>query len=166
MVDRFDIKDGMEVVGSDGVAVGTVADVETGRMILRPAAGEREGRHVPLSHVERVADGRVHLNESSAVLFGGFAARVAEATGDPMPDQPRAPRGKAMLLWIIGGVLLLGSLLIVYLRTLDRERETLAAPPQIEAGPVSPVSQESLDAANAAAAAQAEGQAQPMANAR
>lgn len=139
MVDRFDIKDGMEVVGSDGARVGVVGDVESGRILIRDAADGAKGHHVALSHVERVADGRVHLNDSARVTLGGFAARVAEATGDPAPERPHAPRGKATLLWIVGAAVLLASLLFVFLRTQDRQEELLASPPRVEPGPVSAV---------------------------
>lgn len=138
MAHRFDIRDGMEVLGSDGARVGVVEDVESGRILLRDE-GRGGARAVALSHVERVADGRVHLNESASVARGGLRAAIAEATGDPAPDRPHAPRGRATLLWAIGALVLLASLLIVYLRREDREEELLAAPPQIEPGPVSPV---------------------------
>lgn len=139
MVDRFSIKDGMEVVGSDGEHVGVVRDVETGRLFLRDAPGHRSDRTLALSRVERVHDGRVYLTETAHVVLGGFAERLAEATGDPDPHHPRSPRGKAALLWTIGALVLLGSLLLVYLRAGDREDETINAPAQIEAGPVAPV---------------------------
>lgn len=141
MVDRSQIQDGMEIVGRDGGHVGHVQDVESGRIIVGGgrAADGSDRRSIALSHVDRVEGGRVHLLDSARVETGSFADRLAEATGDPDPHHPRAPRGRGWLLWTIGALVLILSMLFVYMRTLDREREELAAPPQIEPGPVSAV---------------------------
>ncbi|PAX06865.1 OmpA family protein [Sphingomonas lenta] len=139
MVDRFSIKDGMEVVGSDGARVGTVRDVETGRFILHDETGHARDRALMLSRVERVEGNRVHLTETASVVLGGFAERLAEATGDPDPHHPHSPRtAKTALYWALGLFLLLASLALAYCRTTDREEETITAPAQIEPGPVSP----------------------------
>jgi outer membrane protein OmpA-like peptidoglycan-associated protein len=136
MIDRFEIKDGMEVVGSDGGHVGTVADVETGRMILTPSGSDAGGpRHIALSKVDRVKDGRVHLFDSAAVTLGGFGARVAEAVGDPVPDHvSRSPtRYLRFILPVIGFLLLFG----LYRGCVDsQEQDMLANPPQLERGEV------------------------------
>lgn len=140
MVDRADISDGMEVVGSDGVGVGRVADVESGRILLSGGAADGTGaRSIPLSHVRRVEGGRVHLLDSAAVETGGLGARIAEATGDPMPDAPRAPAGRRLLLWGAGGVLILVLLFAIFQCTDRQQRRDLGGPPQVERGDVSPV---------------------------
>lgn len=142
MVDRFDIREGMEVVGSDGAPVGVVGDVETGRILLARAADGEEGRTVALSRVERVEANRVLLSDSAAVTLGGFAARVAEATGDARgagPDDPlppavnrqvpgARPRSNYYLPWIVGAVGLLLLFLLFKSCVANREEELVKQP--------------------------------------
>lgn len=152
MIDRSEIKDGMEVVGTDGALVGTVGEVESGHIVLtRPAAGSDADattpRRIALSAVERVGDGRVHLRDSAAVAIGGFGARVAEALGEPTPDpnltapaHGRAPRPLTRylpyLLAAVGLLLLFG----LYRGCVDsREQDLVAGPGQLERGEVSAI---------------------------
>lgn len=140
MIDRSEIKDGMAVVGSDGAPVGTVADVESGRIVLARGEGSDAGRrhHIPLSEVDRVKDGRVTLRDSAAVALGGFGARVAEAVGDPVPDHAsRSPtRYLRFILPLLGFLLLFG----LYRGCVDtREQDLLADPARIERGEVSAI---------------------------
>jgi outer membrane protein OmpA-like peptidoglycan-associated protein len=140
MIDRFEIKDGMEVVGSDGGHVGTVADVETGRIVLTDPQGSSTAapRHIALSKVDRVKEGRVQLFDSAAVTLGGFGARVAEAVGDPVPDHAsRSPtRYLRFILPILGFLLLFG----LYRGCVDsREQDLMADPARIERGEVSAI---------------------------
>lgn len=153
MVDRFDIREGMEVVGSDGAPVGVVRDVETGRILLRDAADGSGDADIAIRHVDRVEDGRVHLNDSARVALGGFGARVAEAVGDPAPAQPHEPvpptlnravpgarpRGNFYLPWILGAVGLLALFFLYRGCVAEQEEDLLVAPPRIERGVVSPV---------------------------
>ncbi len=139
MIDRGEIRDGMEVVGSDGGHVGTVGDVETGRILLAPqGTGSGGPRHIALSKVDRVKDGRVLLSDSAAVALGGFGARVAEAVGDPVPDHvSRSPtRYLRFILPLLGFLLLFG----LYRGCVDtQEQDLLADPAQIERGEVSAI---------------------------
>ncbi|WP_375403793.1 OmpA family protein [uncultured Sphingomonas sp.] len=144
MTDRSEIKDGMAVVGSDGVPVGTVGDVKAGRIALaRPAAGSDADlatpRHIALARVDRVADDRIYLADT--------AARVAEALGEPTPDPgltapprgrgPRALGGYLPYLLALVGLLLLFGL---YRGCVDsREQELVAGPGQLERGEVSAI---------------------------
>ena len=76
MVDAADIKEHAEVIGADGVHVGTVDAVENGRIKLtRPDGGEgkHKGHHhyISLGLVADIEDGTVRLsaNGDVAVTF-------------------------------------------------------------------------------------------------
>lgn len=76
MVDAADIKEHAEVIGADGVHVGTVDAVENGRIKLtKPDGGEgkHEGHHhyISLGLVADIEDGTVRLsaNGDVAVTF-------------------------------------------------------------------------------------------------
>lgn len=158
MIDRNDIREHMEVVGSDGGHVGTVDQVEGDHLKLaRRDSPDGEHHRVALSRVDRVEGSRVHLSDTAAValsaLGGGLSARVAEATGDPDPGHPAAvlpgtrnrqvegaaPRSNYYLPWIIGVIGLLLLFGLYYGCVKREEREKVVAPAQIEAGQVSPV---------------------------
>ena len=67
MIHQSDIKEHMEVLGSDGQHVGTVDHLlKVGSDEARPRATRQDGQHhmFPVSWVERV-DEHVHLNKSS-----------------------------------------------------------------------------------------------------
>ena len=141
MVDRSQIRSGMEVIAADGGQVGTVDRVE-GESIRLAADGRQ--RSVPLTSVDRV-DAHVHLNvardklagRAGAAAAGAGASSLAGATatpasGDELPgplppvanpvvDGAR-PRGNYYLPWILGALLLL-ILLFVLLKALDEGRE-------------------------------------------
>jgi hypothetical protein len=67
MLATSDIREHMEVIGSDGVHVGRVDRVEGGRIKLTRSDALAEGahHHVDMDWVERV-DSHVHLNQSSS----------------------------------------------------------------------------------------------------
>ena len=72
MTDRPDIKDGMEVIGADGVHLGTVDRIEGDRIKLtRPDSGQgsHEGHHHYLSIglVAEVEGDRVRLSANADV---------------------------------------------------------------------------------------------------
>lgn len=76
MSDRSDIKEHMDVIGADGVHVGTVDKVENGRIKLTKAdsgEGSHKGHHhyVELGFVSGVEGNKVRLSASgaNAVLF-------------------------------------------------------------------------------------------------
>lgn len=136
MVDRSQIRSGMEVIGSDGSQVGTVDRVE-GEAIRLTGGADGTQRLVPLTWVDRV-DAHVHLNvgrEKVASLTGGTAAAGATASpasGDELPGplppvanpvvEGAKPRGNYYLPWVLGALLLL-LLLFVILKALDEGRE-------------------------------------------
>lgn len=141
MLDRSQIRSGMEVVALDGTTAGTVDQVE-GESIRLNRVGEGRQALVPLAWVERV-DAHVHLNvtrDKLAGLSGAAAAgpstiagaTASPASGDELPGPlpPVAnpvvggakPRGNYYLPWILGGLLLL-LLLFVLLKALDEGTE-------------------------------------------
>ena len=132
MVDRSQIRSGMEVIASDGTAAGTVDQVEGEAIRLTRGA---DGKHklVPLTWVDRV-DAHVHLNVAAAKLASltgaaavGAAAGAA-ASGDELPGplppvanpvvEGAKPRGNYYLPWILGALHLL-ALLFFLLKALD-----------------------------------------------
>jgi len=70
MLTTSDIREHMEVMGSDGVHVGRVDRVEGGRIKLSRSDPLAEGAHhfVSMDWIERV-DSHVHLNKSSSELL-------------------------------------------------------------------------------------------------
>ena len=76
MIDATTIKEHSEVIGADGVHVGTVDGIEGDRIKLTKAdsgEGHHKGHHhfIPLSLVAEVEDGKVRLsaNGDVAVTF-------------------------------------------------------------------------------------------------
>jgi outer membrane protein OmpA-like peptidoglycan-associated protein len=154
MVDRTDIQDGMEVVGSDGAHVGRVLDVESNHIVLgRGGIDGSSMKTVSVKRVDRVEDGRVHLIDSAAVTLGGFGAAVREAVGDPTAATPHdpvpptrnrvvegaRPRGNYYLPWIVGLIGLLALFGLYYRYVKDEQADTVGGSAQIERGEVSPV---------------------------
>jgi hypothetical protein len=70
MLATHDIREHMEVIGSDGVHVGRVDRVEGGRIKLTRSDPLAEGAHhyIDTDWIERV-DSHVHLNQSSSALL-------------------------------------------------------------------------------------------------
>ena len=66
MFKKEDIKEHMEVVGSDGQHVGTVDFIEGSNTIKLTKSDSKDGKHhlIPADWVARV-DQKVHLNKSS-----------------------------------------------------------------------------------------------------
>jgi hypothetical protein len=66
MIHQSDIKEHMEVVGSDGKHVGTVDHLAKSGLVKLTKSDAPDGKHhlFPVSWVERV-DQHVHLNKSS-----------------------------------------------------------------------------------------------------
>jgi hypothetical protein len=101
MVDLSAIRDGMEVISSDGELVGAATGVEGGRIGVRTADGLR---HVDADRVSRVDD-HVHLRDSAAVVRGDWS-------GAPIPrEDPTAGRAKGP--WIVGLVFLVILVLLL-----------------------------------------------------
>jgi hypothetical protein len=72
MIKASEIQEHAEVIGADGIHVGTVDRVEKGRIKLTKddsGEGEHEGHHhfIPLSLVAEVEDGAVRLSANADV---------------------------------------------------------------------------------------------------
>lgn len=70
------IREHMEVVGSDGMHVGTVDHFDAGRLKLTksdPAAGGQH-HYVPLEQIDDVMDGKLRLKISSRTAFATWQA--------------------------------------------------------------------------------------------
>lgn len=82
-----DIKEHMEVVGSDGQKVGRVDRVEGRSIKLTKDSPGAKGDHlfIPLDWVERV-DQQVHLNKASADVREGWQAHPFRE-GEVVPDE-------------------------------------------------------------------------------
>lgn len=131
------ISERMDVLGSDGVLVGTVSRVEGDQLWIVPAEGGDGRQHyLPLTAVDRVDD-RVHLAMPAAGVAaspgaGGTPPSVAEAASLP-PVRNRqvdgsTPRRNFYLPWIIGIVGLLLLLLLFRSCVTDRASDTVSAP--------------------------------------
>lgn len=111
----------MEVVGSDGMLVGTVARVEGERFAVTPAdGGDGQPHDLPLTMVDRVED-RVHLTVPAAGVAapaGAIGATPSLAETASLPPvlnrqvEGAAPRRNFYLPWIVGIVGLLLLLLL------------------------------------------------------
>ena len=75
MINASQIQEHAEVIGSDGVHVGTVDHVEGGRIKLTKSdnpAGHQDHHHfIELDMVDTVQDNRVHLSVSGADALAG-----------------------------------------------------------------------------------------------
>ena len=111
MAQAHEIREGMQVLGSDGGMVGTVDGVEGDRIKLtRDAAGTHH--YVPLAWTARI-DEHLHLDRSAALVRDswtaetgptGYGAREAAAT-----DRPAAA---SKWVWVIGAILLVLILIL------------------------------------------------------
>ena len=136
MVQASDIRAHMQVVGSDGVPVGTVDHMDGPDQINLARRDQEDGRHhfIPLAMVARVDD-RVHLS-----VAGAAALTLATQTlggelplaGDPIPAirnrqvDGAPPRRNFLLPWIVGIVGLL--LLLLLLRGCFHRSAEVAGP--------------------------------------
>jgi len=66
MIHQADIKQHMEVVGSDGKHVGTIDHLAKSGLVKLTKSDAKDGQHhlFPVSWVEKIDD-KVHLNKSS-----------------------------------------------------------------------------------------------------
>lgn len=65
-MDSSEIVEHMQVIGSDGVEVGTVDRVEGDKLKLtKSGSGDGTHRYIPIDSVESVEDGVVHLSCSA-----------------------------------------------------------------------------------------------------
>jgi hypothetical protein len=97
-----DIRQGMDVVSSDGEVVGRTGVSDAGRIAVTPAGGDAS-RDIPPDWISRV-DEQVHLRRSAGAVH-------AEWRGDV--PKPPPTEGRARLPWAIGIVLLLIALFLL-----------------------------------------------------
>ena len=86
MADLSQVREHMEIVGADGVHVGTVDKVEGSRIKLtKPDSGSHQGHHHYVSGglVAAVEDGKVRLSANGA----NAALLEEEADGHPLGEQ-------------------------------------------------------------------------------
>lgn len=154
MADTSRIREHQEVVGSDGVHIGTVDKVEGDRIRLA-ARDSNDGRHHYLNtdEVTRVDD-KVHVSTTAEAMGLLAVAGATGATADhgsaPFPPiknrqvEGSRPRGNFYLPWILGLIgLLLLSLLFRSCSREETQTTVVAPPPPIAeapaAGPALPV---------------------------
>jgi len=116
---NHNIRQGMEVIGSDGGMVGRVKGLHGDHIHVEPTAPVHSGDHtVPLSWVAR-ADDHVHLDREAALVRETWgsghaipherpaaATHTAASGAAGTPEAPHRP-GKSWIVWAIGGLLLL-----------------------------------------------------------
>lgn len=136
-----DIKPDMDVIGSDGVRIGSVDHVDGDRIKLaRGGAADGAHHYVPLSAVDRV-DAHVHLSTTAAALGLPPAAAGGGGSGgaaghSPLPPiknpavEGARPRSNYYLPWVLLAVALLALLLLATKSCShddDDDREPVAA---------------------------------------
>ena len=122
MPNPADIRPHMEVLGSDGIHIGTVDGVEGDRLKLTRQDSNDDAHHyIPLSDVTRV-DGKVHVGTTAEAMgllaIAGVTGFTADHGAAPFPPvknrqvEGARPRGNYYLPWIVA---LIGLLLLVLL---------------------------------------------------
>jgi len=138
MAEARDIKPHMEVVGSDGMPVGTVDHMD-GDQIKLARRDQPDGQHhyIPLSMVSRV-DGRVHLSVAAAAavtIAGQTLGGELPLVDDPVPPirnrqvEGAPARRNFVLPWLVGIVGLI--LLLLLLRSCFVRPAEVAGPPPV-----------------------------------
>ncbi len=97
-----DIRQGMNVVSSDGEIVGRTGVSDAGRISVTPLEGEGS-RDIPGDWITRV-DEHVHLRHSSGAIRSEWRGDMA---------RPDPTEGRARIPWAIGLVLLLIALFLL-----------------------------------------------------
>lgn len=120
MAHNDNIREGMEVIGSDGGMVGRVKALHGDHIHIEPTAPVHAGDHtVPRNWVAR-ADDHVHLDREAALVRDTWgsgeghvipparpAATPAAAGAPGTPEASHSRSGKSWIVWLIGGILLL-----------------------------------------------------------
>ena len=118
MAQKKDIREGMEVLGSDGGMIGRVKGLHGDHIHVEPTAPVHSGDHtVPLNWVAR-ADDHVHLDREAALVRDTWGsgegheippARPAATTRAAATEHGAAHRSKSKswIVWARGALLLL-----------------------------------------------------------
>lgn len=104
-----DIRDGMQVLGSDGGMVGRVTGLHGDHIHVAPdAPSPHAGSHiVPRSWVARVDD-HVHLDRRAALVRDTWTSHDGDrADGPHAREAAHRGGGKSWIIWLIGAILLL-----------------------------------------------------------
>lgn len=113
MASAHDIREGMQVIGSDGGMVGRVTRLHGDHIHVEPDAPEPGGggRLVPHRWVVRVDD-HVHLDRTAALARDTWQPASAEA-GAASSAEGIEPAGGGKWLWIVGALVLLIALYLI-----------------------------------------------------
>lgn len=113
MVDAHNVREGMQVIGSDGGMVGRVLGLHDDHIHVEPTAPVHGGDHViPRSWVARTDD-HVHLSLDAALVrerWGSGEGHVRSAPAASAAGTREAAHrgmGKSWIVWLIGAILLL-----------------------------------------------------------
>lgn len=119
MVDKSGIREGMQVIASDGGMVGQVLGLHGDHIHVEPTAPVHGGDHtVPRKWVDRVDD-HVHLNRDAALVRDTWgsgegherpAAAVpprTAASATAVREPAHKGMGKSWIVWLLGAILLL-----------------------------------------------------------
>ena len=98
------IRQGMQVIGSDGQVVGHVAP--GGGLSVTPVGGAGASHVIDPDWVTRI-DEHVHLRHSAADLRGRWGAGPAGAAPNPEPGKSKVPMIAIAAVILIGLVLLI-----------------------------------------------------------
>lgn len=100
------ISEGMQVLGSDGGAIGTVVGIEGDQIALR-SAGEHGGHHhVPAAWVARV-DEHVHLDRPAGLAWDSAPPHGAPAAAHGRAHVRDEAAGARKLKWVPWAILVL-----------------------------------------------------------
>lgn len=124
MAHKDNIREGLQVIGSDGGMIGTVKGLHGDHIHVEPSVPSHSGDHtVPLAWVAR-ADDHVHLNREAALVrdtwgsgeghvipppHGATTTTASTTQTSETPHRPDAHKsmGKSWIVWLIGALLLL-----------------------------------------------------------
>lgn len=106
MVEMRGVRDGMQVLGSDGGMIGAVAGVHGDHLHVRPTPPDDIDTYiVPFAWVARVDD-HVHLNRDAALVRDTWKHAQHTVSGHER-EAAHTGVGRSWLVWLIGAVLLL-----------------------------------------------------------
>ncbi len=137
MVDRMQIREHMEVVGSDGAAIGKVDALE-GEQIKVSRTGSSDGRHhyIPLGWVSRVDD-KVHLDRDAAAAGLTLAAPASASAARAYPATTAAVGRASLVPWLVGGAAVL-ALLLALSQCNKHNRDAVVTPAESDQAVVIP----------------------------